>query len=101
MKDNMEKEFKNPFQENDIIVLTDEETGADEEFVYRTDAVVDGQIYFALTPAKNEELQYVILKVTVEGEELSFESVIDDEEFDKVADYFNDVLFDEIDYDAE
>ena len=101
MNDNMENAYKNPFRENDIIVLNDEETGADEEFVFRADGVVDGQLYFALTPANNEKLQYVILKVSIEGEEFSFENVVDDDEFDKVADYFNDVLFDEIDYDAE
>ena len=101
MNDNMEKAFQNPFQENDIIVLTDEETGVDEEFVFRTDGVVDGQLYFALTPADNRELQYVILKVFVSGDDFSFENVVDDDEFDRVADYFNDVLFDEIDYDAE
>lgn len=100
MKDNKEQEF-NPFPENEPIVLTDEETGEDEEFVYRAQAVIDGQLYFALTPVVNDNMQYVILKALDDGVELSFESVVDDDEFDKVADYFNDVLFDEIDYDAE
>ena len=67
---------------------------------------MNGNKYFALIPANTPEdaeyLEYVILKLEKEenGEEFLV-SVDDDDEFDDVADYFDDYLAEEIDYDED
>ena len=59
-------------------------------------------LYFALVPANDEECEeYVILRVSEDGEDIILESIDDDDEFEKVEEYFNDLLFGEIDYDEE
>jgi uncharacterized protein YrzB (UPF0473 family) len=58
--------------------------------------------YFALIPYEEESEVYMILKlVSGEDGEDTLETIEDDDEFDKVADYFDNTLFDEeeIDYD--
>jgi uncharacterized protein YrzB (UPF0473 family) len=67
---------------------------------------MNGNKYYALIPANTAEdaeiLEYVILKLEKEenGEEFLI-SIDDDDEFDDVADYFDDYLAEEIDYDEE
>jgi hypothetical protein len=36
-----------------------------------------------------------------DGDDIILESIDDDDEFEKAEDYFNDLFFSEIDYDAE
>ena len=43
----------------------------------------------------------LILKAIIEDGEETLISIDDDDEFDDVADYFDDLLADEIDYDAK
>ncbi len=87
--------------ENNIITLTDEETGEDVDFVLLDEAELDGKRYFALVEADDEEAtEYVILAVTEDGDDLLLDSIEDDEEFYKVEEYFNDRLFSDVDYDA-
>ena len=93
-------ELEEEFEEN-LITLTDEETGEEQDFVIYDQATIDGQVYFALVPADDDGEEYVILKATVDGEDLLFETVDDDDEFEKVEDYFNDRFFSEVDYDEE
>lgn len=84
-----------------IYTLTDEETGEEIDFQLIARATIDEQLYFALVPADDEEAEeYVILRVSEDGDDLLLESIEDDDEFDKVEDYFNDLLFGEADYDA-
>jgi uncharacterized protein YrzB (UPF0473 family) len=84
-----------------IYTLTDEETGEEIDFQLIARATIDQQLYFALVPADDEEAEeYVILRVSEDGDDLLLESIEDDDEFDKVEDYFNDLLFGEADYDA-
>ena len=45
-------------------------------------------------------LEYTILKSVMEDGEEMLVSVDDDDEFDDVADYFDDLFSEEIDYDA-
>ena len=45
--------------------------------------------------------EYVILRVSEDGDDILMESIEDDEEFDKVEEYFNDLFFGEVDYDEE
>ena len=86
-------------EEVDIITLTDDETGEEKEFELIARAEISGGLYFALVPADEESDEYIILKAREDGDDIIFESVDDDEEFDKAEEYFNDLFFNEIDYD--
>ena len=84
-----------------VFTLTDEETGEELDFILLAHAEIDGNLYYALEPAAdNEAEEYVILKVFEDGDDIVLESIEDDEEFEKAEDYFNDLLFSEMDYDA-
>ena len=90
------------FIENEIYTLTDEE-GKESEFQLIGKEDLDGETYIALIPLEdNDDGCYVILKLAKDenGEEV-FISIEDDEEFDKVADFFDDKLIPEIDYDED
>lgn len=90
------------FIENEIYTLTDEE-GKESEFQLIGKEKLDGETYIALIPLEdNDDGCYVILKLAKDenGEEV-FISIEDDEEFDKVADFFDDKLIPEIDYDED
>lgn len=83
-----------------IYTLTDEETGEEIDFQLIARATLDDVLYFALVPADDPECEeYYILRVSEDGEDLLLESIEDDDEFDKVEEYFNDLLFSEADYD--
>ena len=92
-------------QEFDYYTLTDE-NGVESEYELIGTCEMNGNKYFALIPANTPEdaeyLEYVILKLEKEenGEEILV-SIDDDDEFDDVADYFDDYLAEEIDYDDE
>ena len=107
----MSEEIKNgaelPEEEFGILTLTDEEDGSESKFeLIETYQADDGSIYYALAPVNedgSEAEEYVILKVAIDeesGEEILV-TIDDDDEFDRVADFFNDELFGEIDYDEE
>ena len=90
------------FYDESVYTLTDED-GNEEEFVLLGSAEIDGKIYLALVPAAqadSEDGEYVILRQDKDenGEDLLV-TIDDDDEFDKVADLFEDELFDEVDYD--
>ena len=83
-----------------VYTLTDEETGEEVDFQLIARATIDDVLYFALVPAEDEECEeYVILRVTEDGDDLVLESIEDDDEFERAEDYFNDLLFSEVDYD--
>ena len=99
MSDNKKNpEVEEELDEN-IITLTDEETGEEQDFEIWAQATIDEKLYFALVPVDDDGEEYVILTATVDGEDLLFETIDDDDEFEKVEDYFNDLLFSEVDYD--
>ena len=54
----------------------------------------------AMTPIEDDSGEYVILKMVKDedGEDI-LETIDDDDEFDRVADIFDDMLFSEEDYD--
>ncbi len=89
----MEKNFEET--EVPILTLTDEETGEEKDFELLGKADIDGKTYLALIPADEEVEEYVILRAEGEGDEMTLESIEDDEEFDRAADYFDDMLFEE------
>lgn len=96
--------------EREFYTLTDEE-GKEIEFELIGTAEYKGVEYYAMIPAdaaeKAEETEdgfceYVILrKEKDENGEDSLVTIDDDDEFDDVADIFDDMFSEEIDYDAK
>ena len=95
----MEEKNLTPEEELGVVILTDEETGKDCEFQFVANAEIDGSIYYALMPTDEKSEDWVILRASIDGDDVVFESIEDDDEFEKVEDYFNDLLFSEVDYD--
>ena len=95
---NENEEYLDP----EIYTLTDED-GVDSNYEEIGVAEVDDKVYHALVPIddKGEPVgdEYIILRETQdESGEFFLESIEDDEEFDRIADLFDDE-FAEIDYD--
>ena len=90
--------------ENDYFTLTDED-GNEIEFELIAQCERNGQQYLAMIPVEDEEnndsdvCEYIILKVAEEDGEEVLVTVDDDDELDDVADYFDDLFTQEIDYD--
>ena len=86
-------------EKDDIYTLTDEERN-ESEFEYLGELSIDDNNYLALIPLDGEDDEYVILKVTADenGEEMLV-TIDDDDEFDRVADAFEDTFMDECDLD--
>ena len=94
------------FDEAEIYTLVDE-NGEETEFELIAECELEGSRYFAMCPVDDEDsgdendvFEYVILKVMTENGEETLVSIDDDDEFDEVADYFDDLLSSEVDYDA-
>ncbi|MBQ3791753.1 MAG: DUF1292 domain-containing protein [Clostridia bacterium] len=89
--------------EEDYIYTLVDEDGVEKDFMLIDSVEYEGNTYHAMVPLKEDGTEegdeYVILKsiLTDDGEELI--TIEDDEEFDRVADIFDDDLS-EIDYDA-
>lgn len=90
--------------EGEFCTLTDED-GNELQFEVIGSAELNGQIYYAMVPADDQPeedgvYEYVILKTEKDenGEDILV-TVDDDDEFDDVADYFDDMLSSETDYD--
>ena len=91
------------YNEEDLVTLWDDE-GNTVEMLIRKEAVIDGVKYYAvidLADLDNEYAEYGILKEIMENGEEMVATIDDDDEYDKVADYFDQLLASEIDYDAE
>ena len=89
---------------NEFFTFVDEE-GNEIEFELVGQCERDGQKYFAMIPAGEDEgdgdvLEYIILKLANEDGEEVLVTVDDDDELDDVADYFDDLFSQEIDYDV-
>ena len=94
--------------EREFFTLTDEE-GNEVEFELIGTTEFKGKLYFAMIPADAADqvresddgfCEYVILRVEKdENGEDSLVTVDDDEEFDDVADLFDDMFSEEIAYD--
>lgn len=90
--------------ENDYFTLTDED-GNEIEFELIGQCERNGEQYLALIPVEEDAntpddvCEYIILKLAKEGDEEILVTVDDDDELDDVADYFDDLFSQEIDYD--
>jgi len=89
--------------ETEIYTLTEEDgKESDFELIGRVD--VEGQSYVALAPLdldvddEDEEGGFVILKVVEEDGDEVFVTIDDDDEFDRIADIFEDELMQDMDY---
>lgn len=89
-----EEEFK-----AEIFTLTDED-GNESQFELIGTTEVDGFTYMAMAPVEENSDEYVILKVVQDenGDDM-LETIDDDDEFEKIADIFDDMLLGEEDYD--
>lgn len=83
--------FEDDFEEFETIMLTDEE-GKEVEFAIIDAVETEGQSYILLLEAElldDENAEAMILKkVAEDGEEVNYELIEDDAEFDKVAELF-------------
>jgi len=92
--------------EREFYTLVDEE-GVEIEFELIGKAELNGNLYYAMIPATEEMpedgfCEYVILKVEKDEDgEDTLATLEDDDEFDDVADYFDNLFSEEIDYDGE
>ena len=91
--------------QSEIYTLTDEE-GNELQFEVIASAEVNGTMYYAMIPVDDQPeeedvYEYVILKADQDedGEDILV-TIDDDDEFDNIADYFDDMLSDEADYDV-
>ena len=86
--------------EADILTLTDED-GVEKDYEVIGDMEIDGNNYLALVPADEDGDEFIILKLAVDenGNEMLV-TIDDDDEFDKVADAFEDELMEECDHDG-
>lgn len=99
---NIEEETEEEFFDTEIYTLTDEE-GNDEEFELIGKYMENGITYNALIPAdeKKQNGEYIILRREEdENGEVFLSTIEDDEEFDRIADIFDD-SFNKFDYDGE
>ena len=102
MNDN-NKNINNEEEMTDIFTLTDED-GNEIDFEVIGEHEKDGQRYFAMIPVEDENAEsdvceYVILKLAKDGDEEVLVTVDDDDELDDIADYFDDLFSQELDYD--
>lgn len=83
----------------DIYNLTDED-GQEESFKLIGKCEYNGKTYFAFQSMDEESEEFAILRVreVIDGEAV-LDTIDDDEEFDAVADIFEDEIFFDIDYD--
>ncbi len=90
--------------ELEVFTLVDEE-GVESDFEFIGSLELEGNEYAAFSPITEEdddsdELEYVIFKISIdeEGNEV-YDSIDDDDEFDRVSDAFEDYLWSECDLD--
>ena len=95
---------ENKYTEDANIVSLIDEDGVEADFEIIGNIENEGTTYFALVPVEGDGDEYVILKaIHTEGSDPDefddLVSIDDDEEFDRIADIFDDLLMEEYDYD--
>lgn len=89
-----------PEEEVEVVTLTDED-GVESDFEVIGSLELDDNEYLALVPVDSEEDEYIILKIMVENGEEILVTIDDDDEFDRVADAFDNELEEVFGYDDE
>lgn len=85
--------------QNEQLIETVDENGNKVSFELLDIVTVDDIEYALLLPVgveDNDENEVLVMRLKKEGEEFSFEAIEDDDEFDKIAQYIEE-LEDEID----
>ena len=100
-----EKKRPEAEEEVSVYILQDDE-GNEHEFELAGFYEKNGNKYYAMIEVgadeKNDEFcEYVILKAVMEDGEENLVTIDDDDEFDDIADYFDDLFASEIDYDQK
>ncbi len=85
----------------DIYTLTDDESGEERDYEVIGVTELDGSSYVALVLTDEDSEEYMILKIEMDGDERILVTVDDDDEWEKVAEYFDNELFSDIDYDED
>ena len=80
-----EREIK--MTEEDQIIETVDEKGNVVKFELFDIVEVDEKEYALLLPIEEDSEEVVLMRITKDGEEYLFETIDDDEEFEKVANY--------------
>ena len=103
-----EKDMKqNGAEDETNICYLQDETGAEHKFEVIADCQYKGATYYAMIPALNSDMEedfceYVILTEVMENGEPALISIDDNEaEFDAVANIFDSMFDEEVDYDGE
>ena len=95
--------------EREFFTLVDED-GSEIEFEKIGEVTIGEKVYFAMIPAEAADnaqndggfCEYVVLRLDKDEDgEDTLVTVDDDEEFDNVADVFDDMFSEEIDYDGQ
>ena len=92
--------------EREFFTLVDDD-GQEMEFELIGKAEMEGTTYYAMIPVEDSVqpedgfCEYVILKGEMEGDEEMLVSLEDDDEFETVASYFDNLFSEEIDYDEK
>ena len=91
-------------EEEAMVYTLQDEDGNEYQFELIAAYEKNGVNYYAMIPAEDngedDFLEYTILKGVMENGEESLVSIEDDDEFEDIAAYFDDLLSAEIDYDA-
>jgi len=93
-----EKDLEMNEMEPARVTLTDEE-GVERDFDVIGTMELDGCEYYALVAVDGAEDEYIILKAVVEDGEEVLITIDDDDEFDRVADAFDNEMMEEYDLD--
>ena len=98
-----ENKKEQEMNEVEIYTLQDEE-GNELEFELVATCEKNGTTYYAMVAVEDAQgegdvCEYTILKAVIEDGEETLVTIDDDDEFDDVADYFDDMLATEIDHD--
>ena len=98
------KKINEEIEEEAMIYTLQDENGTEYQFELIATYEKNGVNYYAMIPAdgsgSDEFLEYTILKGVMENGEESLVSIDDDDEFEDIAAYFDNVFSEEIDYDA-
>lgn len=87
----------------DIYTLTDDESGEQMQYEIIGTAELNDVFYVALYPTDEEVEEYIILRTEIEEEtgERILVTIEDDDEWESVAEYFDNEIFSDVDYDEE